>query len=63
MMKPLISRHPVLWKHESTVEVTWKSDEMNFPLNLSVKVDLYYPKVRYLIWGFWLCFGLFVFGQ
>ena len=45
MMKPVISRHPVNWKHESTVEVTWKSDEMNFPLHLPVDVDLYYPKV------------------
>ena len=45
MMKPVISRHPVNWKHESTVEVTWKSDEINFPLHLPVDVDLYYPKV------------------
>ena len=45
MLKPVISRHPVNWKHESTVEVTWKSDEMNFPPNLPVNVDLFYPKV------------------
>jgi hypothetical protein len=45
MVKPVISRSPINWKHESTVEVNWKTDEMNFPLNLSVNVDLYYPKV------------------
>jgi hypothetical protein len=43
--KPVISRYPVNWKHESTVVLNWKSDEMNFPLNLTVNVDLYYPKV------------------
>jgi len=43
--KPVISRYPVNWKHESTVVLNWKSDEMNFPLNLIVNVDLYYPKV------------------
>ena len=42
--KPVISRYPVNWKHESTVVLNWKSDEMNFPLNLKVNVDLYYPK-------------------
>ena len=45
MVKPVISRYPVDWKHESTVEVNWKSDEMNFPPNMPVNVDLYYPKV------------------
>jgi hypothetical protein len=42
---PVISRYPIKWKHESTVEVNWKSDEMNFPPNMPVNVDLYYPKV------------------
>jgi Na+-transporting methylmalonyl-CoA/oxaloacetate decarboxylase gamma subunit len=36
-------------KHESTVVLNWKSDEMNFPLNLTVNVDLYYPKVGDLL--------------
>jgi len=44
-MKPVISRYPVDWRHESTVEVNWKTDEINFPPNMPVNVDLYYPKV------------------
>lgn len=51
MMKPIISRYPVNWQHESTVEVKWKSDEMNFPRNLPVNVDLFYPKVRDLFFS------------
>jgi hypothetical protein len=31
MVKPVMSRYPVDWKHESTVVLNWKSDEMNFP--------------------------------
>ena len=57
MLKPVISRHPVNWKHESTVEVKWKSDKMNFPANLPVNVELYYPKVGDLF--FLLFFLLF----
>ena len=44
MLKPVISRYPVNWKHESKVGVNWKSDVMNFPANLPVSVELYYPK-------------------
>ena len=52
MLKPVISRYPVNWKHESTVEVNWKSDKMNFPANLPVNVELYYPKVGDLFFPF-----------
>ena len=55
-MKPVISRYPVNWKHESTVEVKWKADEMTFPLNLPVNVDLYYPKVGDLLELLFCCF-------
>lgn len=54
MMKQVISRYPVNWKHESTVEVNWNTDEMNFPSNLSVNIDLYYPQVGYLFGSFCL---------
>jgi hypothetical protein len=36
--------------------VNWKSDEMNFPPNMPVNVDLYYPKVGDL---FLFSFGFF----
>ena len=60
MMKPVISRYPIKWKHESTVEVNWKSDEMNFPPNMPVNVDLYYPKVGDLFGIFGCVFFFFV---
>ena len=60
MVKPVISRYPVIWKHESTVEVTWKYDEMNFPSNLPVNVDLYYPQVGDF---FLISFVLFLFPK
>ena len=60
MMKPVISRYPIKWKHESTVEVNWKSDEMNFPPNMPVNVDLYYPKVGDLF-GIFGCVFFFSF--
>ena len=60
-MKPVISRYPVNWKHESTVALNWKSDEMNFPLNLPVNVDLYYPKVGDLLGLFFAVLMLLIF--
>ena len=45
MTKSIISRHPEIWKHEAIVEVYWNTNEMNFPSNLAVNIDLYYPKV------------------
>jgi hypothetical protein len=45
MTKSMISRHPDIWKHEAIVEVYWNTNEMNFPSNLTVNIDLYYPKV------------------
>ena len=61
IMKPVISRYPVNWKHESTVVLNWKSDEMNFPLNLPVNVDLYYPKVGDLLRIFFAVLLLLIF--
>ena len=45
MTKSIISRHPDIWKYEAIVEVYWNTNEMNFPSNLPLNIDLYYPKV------------------
>ena len=60
MVKPVISRYPIDWKHESTVVLNWNSDEMNFPSNLPVNVDLYYPQVGDF---FLISFVLFMFTK
>ncbi|VDI51850.1 Hypothetical predicted protein [Mytilus galloprovincialis] len=45
LTKPLLLRNPSSWKYGQTVDVVWRSDQIGFPVDALISLDVYVPKV------------------